>query len=55
MKKVAMIGDISTVHTGKTPGEIAYIQSDGTLGGTVTEYPAGRYISDTKLKLTKNP
>ena len=50
-KKVAMIGDISSVHTGAIPGENAYIQSNGSLGETITNHLVGTYISPTELKL----
>ena len=54
-RSISLIGDTSLSHSGATPGDIAYIQTDGTLGSTVTSYKAGRYISPTKLRLTKNP
>lgn len=54
-KNVAMIGDTSEIHTGKTPGDTAYIQTDGSLGEVITAYPIGRFISATGLRLTKNP
>jgi len=43
------------VYSDDTSGETAYIQPDGTLSNTFSEFPAGRYISDTELRITKNP
>lgn len=52
---ISILGRTSTVHSGKTPGNIAYIQPTRVLGDTLTAYPAGRWISATKLKVTKKP
>ena len=50
-KKMTLLGSTSTAHSGKTPGQKAYIQSDGTLGDVVKYNPVGRYISATELHL----
>ena len=54
-KDVVLFGGTVTGFTGETPGEKAYIQTTGAIGSTVTDYPAGRFISSTELYLTKNP
>ena len=53
--EVALPVQVSAVHSGKTAGEIAYLQPDGTIGATVSEFFAGVYLSDTELKVDKNP
>ena len=55
VKRVMPLGQISATHTGATVGNIAYIQDDGSLGESITSYELGRFISETKLLLTKNP
>ena len=55
VKNVIIIGGTSVIHSGKTPGRAAYIQPDGTIGYLITEYPIGRFISTTALRLTKTP
>jgi len=54
-REVVLACKTSTVHTGQTPGEIAYVQSDGSYSSTVTEFPIGRYLSTTELLVTKAP
>lgn len=52
---VATIGKISSAHSGGIPGNIAYIQTDGSISTSVTSYKAGRYISETEILVTPNP
>lgn len=54
-REVVLTGKISTAHAEQTPGEVAYIQPDGSYSSTVTSYPIGRYLSDTELLVTKAP
>jgi len=54
-KKVVLLEKRSDIHTGQTVGQKVYIQTDGSYSSVVTEYPIGRYISDTVLLLTKTP
>ena len=53
--KVALINQISNAHLGQTPGVLGYIQSDGSLGTIQTRYKVGRFLTDTKFAVTKNP
>jgi len=52
---VALIGRFSKIHSGQTPGDKSYVQTDGSIGATVTSYPAGRWISATTLLVTTTP
>ena len=48
---VAMLGGVSTVHTGLTPGSLYYIQTNGTLGTGSTNYLVGRAVSSTAISM----
>lgn len=48
---VTMLGGVSTIHSGLTPGSLYYIQSNGTLGTDNTGYVVGRAISTTTLSM----
>lgn len=48
-KLVALEGHVSTVHSGLTAGEAVYIQGDGTIGHTESEYPYGIALSATEI------
>ena len=50
-----LINGVSDGFTGRTPGNKAYIQTDGTLGDSATDYPFGRWISATELLITRTP
>lgn len=54
IKTTSLLGGICAGFTGKTAGDRAYIQKDLTVGSTVTNYPIGRFISDTELLVSKN-
>ena len=51
---VSILYETSTIHSGQTPGTIGYIQSDGTLGTAVTDYPIGIFISATEFEVYKD-
>lgn len=53
-KKVVTEGKIINTFTGQTPGAIAYIQTDGSITESSTSYPIGKFISTTKLLVSKD-
>ena len=48
---IALLGSTASAYTNLTPGAIYYIQGDGSIGTTVTPYPAGVAISSTTLQM----
>lgn len=54
VKKVALDGFYSTVHSGLTPGETVYIQDDATLSHTESPFPYGIAVSDTTILIGDN-
>ena len=54
-KSVMLLGGISTVHSGLTPGQVQYLQADGTIGISGSNYPIGRALSATEILITKTP
>jgi len=52
-KKVALPYQVSDIHTSLTPNTNYYVQTDMTLGTTVTSYPVGRSISSTEIYINK--
>jgi hypothetical protein len=46
-----IISGVSDVHTGLVPGEMYYLQSDGSLGLAPTAHRVGLAISETELIL----
>lgn len=51
---IASLGQVYTGGSG-TPGAVQYIQSDGTIGATPTSAKIGRYITSSKMLVSKNP
>ncbi|MBV5339335.1 MAG: tail fiber domain-containing protein [Deltaproteobacteria bacterium] len=48
---ITLIGSTASVYSGLTPGALYYIQADGSIGTTVTAYPAGVAINSTTLQM----
>jgi len=48
-KPVALEGHISTIHSGLTISSEMYVQGDGTISETITDYPFGIALSDTEI------
>jgi hypothetical protein len=46
-----IISGVSDVHSGLVPGKMYYLQADGSLGLTPTDYRVGLAISETELIL----
>ncbi len=46
-----ILGGVSDVHSGLVPGEMYYLQADGSLGLTPTDYRVGLAISTSELIL----
>jgi hypothetical protein len=46
-----ILGGVSDVHSGLVPGTMYYLQADGSLGLTPTDYRVGLAISPTELIL----
>lgn len=54
-RTVQLLGGTLSVYSGQTPGNQAYIQTDGTITDNSTASTIGRFISATTLLLTKSP
>lgn len=48
---IALKGSVDTNQSGMTPSLRQYLQSDGSVGETVTDYPIGFAVTATALKL----
>jgi len=53
-KPVALLGSKISGFTGKTPGDEAYVDTDGSITTTANSYPIGCFISETELLITKD-
>lgn len=53
-RTVDLFGSLCSLFTDKTPGKIAYIQDDITIGYNKTRYPIGQFISATELAIGRS-
>lgn len=52
-KKVILLGGISRQISGMTPGDRQYLQNNGTISDTVSDYPIGVALDTNILLITK--
>ena len=53
-RDIYLQGSVVDGFTGKTPNDVAYVHTDGSLTTTPNSYPFGRFISATELLITKD-
>ena len=54
-KNVAILAETSAIHSGEVAGSIGYASNTGVVTTFENDFPIGRFISSTNLRVTKNP